>query len=94
MRGVSAALFVALALTAAAVSLGAQTRGAKPAAKPVTAKNPVAATPASIKAGTAGLQASSAGIVTVCRAAGDGPLAPTNPKPANLTDAKWEYGSS
>jgi mono/diheme cytochrome c family protein len=25
---------------------------------------------------------------------GDGPLAPTNPPPANLTDAEWKHGST
>ena len=28
------------------------------------------------------------------RAKGDGPLAPKNPPPADLTDAKWDHGSS
>ena len=27
-------------------------------------------------------------------ARGDGPLAPKNPRPADLTDAKWDHGSS
>ncbi len=28
------------------------------------------------------------------RLKGDGPLAPKNPKPADLTDDKWDHGSS
>ena len=64
----------------------------KPAAKKATAKNPVAATPASIAAGKALFQ-------KYCRfchgddAKGDGPQAPEGTNPPNLVDEKWDHGS-
>jgi len=92
MRGVSAALIAfAFALTSLAVGLGAQATGGNPQAAAV--KNPVPATPASIAKGRQNYN-------KACRhchglkALGDGPLAPTNPSPANLTDDKWDHGSS
>jgi mono/diheme cytochrome c family protein len=88
MRGVSAALFVAIAVLAGTSVMGAQ--GAKGAKGP---KNPVQPTAASIKAG----QTAYAKNCRHChglKGTGDGPLAPSNPRPANLTDAKWDYGSS
>src|SRR5688572_6205688 len=66
----------------------AQDAGAKP-----PKKNPVKATPESVKAGQ---QA----FAVMCRAChgpigrGDGTMATKNPPPADLTDAKWDYGSS
>jgi mono/diheme cytochrome c family protein len=56
-------------------------------------KNPVAASPESIKAGQVLFQKN-------CRfchgtsGAGDGPMAPEGSHPANLTDDKWDRGSS
>jgi mono/diheme cytochrome c family protein len=93
VRGVVAAIVVAsLALVSATVSVLAQaTKGGNPKAAAV--KNPVQPTPKSI---TAGGQAYN----RACRqchgpkALGDGPLAPKNPSPPNLTDAEWIYGSS
>ena len=35
-----------------------------------------------------------AGTATGCAARAMAPLAPKNPKPADLTDAKWDHGSS
>ena len=35
-----------------------------------------------------------AGIVTALARKGDGPLAPKDPRPADLTDAKWDHGST
>jgi mono/diheme cytochrome c family protein len=55
--------------------------------------NPVAATPKSIAAGQASFQ-------KYCRfchgadAKGDGPMAPRDSHPPNLTDDQWEHGSS
>ncbi len=56
-------------------------------------KNPVASTPASIAAGEATFKKN-------CRfchgedAKGDGPQAPKDTHPPNLTDAKWDHGST
>ena len=93
MRGVAAAIAVAsLALVSATVSVLAQaTKGGNPKAAAV--KNPVQPTAKSIAAGR---QA----YMRACRQChgpkglGDGPLAPKNPSPADLTDAEWAYGSS
>ena len=56
-------------------------------------KNPVPSTPASITAGRA-LYSKNCRHCHGLRGLGDGPLAPKNPKPANLTDAKWDHGVS
>ena len=93
MRGVAAAIVVvSLAFASATVSVIAQaTVGGTPKAAAV--KNPVAPTPNSINKGR---QA----FMKACRhchgpkGLGDGPLAPKNPSPANLTDAEWKYGST
>jgi len=93
MRGVAAAIVVmSLAFASATVSVIAQaTVGGNPKAAAV--KNPVAPTPNSINKGR---QA----FMKACRhchgpkGLGDGPLAPKNPSPANLTDAEWKYGST
>jgi len=56
-------------------------------------KNPVASSPESIKAGAAAFQKN-------CRfchgadAKGDGPMAPKDTHPSNLTDDKWDRGST
>jgi mono/diheme cytochrome c family protein len=93
LPGVVAAIVVAsLALVSTTVSVLAQaTKGGNPKAAAV--KNPVQPTPKSI---TAGRQA----YMRACRQChgpnglGDGPLAPKDPSPPNLTDADWIYGSS
>lgn len=91
MRSVSAGLVVALALGWLTVTAGAQARGGN--AKMRAMKNPVRATAASILAGQRAYGKN-------CRhchglqGKGDGPLAPTNPRPANLTDDKWDHGST
>ena len=93
MRGVAAAIVVvSLAFASATVSVIAQaTVGGNPKAAAV--KNPVASSPNSINKGR---QA----FMKACRhchgpkGLGDGPLAPKNPSPADLTDAEWKYGSS
>ena len=93
MRRVRAAIVVAsLALVSATVGAGAQaTKGVNPKAAAV--KNPVNPTLSSIAKGR---QA----YMKACRhchglkALGDGPLAPKNPSPANLTDAEWKNGST
>ena len=93
MRSVAAAIVVvSLGLTAAAVGVVAQaTKGGNPKAAAV--KNPVPANANSINKGR---QA----YTKACRhchgtkGLGDGPLAPKNPSPENLTDAEWKYGST
>ena len=93
LRGVVAAIVLAsLAFVSTTESALAQaTKGGNPKAAAV--KNPVQPTPKSI---TAGRQS----YMRACRQChgamglGDGPLAPTNPSPPNLTDAEWTYGSS
>ena len=69
-------------------TLAAQTKSASAAVK-----NPVASTPKSIATGEAVFQ-------KYCRhchgadARGDGPQAPKDTHPANLTDDKWDHGST
>jgi mono/diheme cytochrome c family protein len=93
LRGVAAAIAVAsLALVSTTVSVLAQAKkgGDRKAA---AVKNPVQPTPKSIAAGQQAYN-------RACRQChgpkglGDGPLAPKNPSPADLTDAEWTYGSS
>ncbi len=94
MRRISTVLVPALALacvTLLTVHAGAQNLGGSPEAQKL--KNPVAASPASIKAGQQLFQKN-------CRfchgadAKGDGPMAPEGTHPANLTDDRWDRGSS
>jgi len=69
----------------------AQKRGGDPEAAKV--KNPVAASQASVTAG----QRAYGRNCRQChglRGKGDGPLAPSNPRPADFTDAKWEFGTT
>ena len=78
-----------VALLASPVS--AQNPGGSPAGKAM--KNPVASSPESIKAGQALFQKN-------CRfchnadAKGNGPMAPEGTHPSNLTDDKWDRGST
>ena len=88
MRAVISLLAVVLMLTGA---VSAQKRGGDPKLK--TIKNPVPATAASIKTGQAVYNMN----CRQChgfRGKGDGLLAPKNPSPADLTDAKWDHGDS
>ena len=93
LRDIVATIVVAsLALVSTTVSVLAQaTKGGNPKAAAVN--NPVPPTPRSINSGR---QA----YMRACRQChgpkglGDGPLAPKNPSPANLTDSEWKYGSS
>jgi mono/diheme cytochrome c family protein len=85
----SAIAFAGILLVTA--GLAAQNPGGNPDAKKM--KNPVAASPDSIKAGQAAFQKN-------CRfchgadAKGNGPMAPEGTHPSNLTDAKWDRGDS
>ena len=89
-NGFLPALVLAL-LAIVAVSAAAQNPGGSPEGKKL--KNPVASTPESIKAGQASFQ-------KYCRfchgadAKGNGPMAPKDTHPSDLTDAKWDRGST
>ena len=75
----------------ATIGLAGQTKKAEP--KKAAVKNPVASTPESIAAGQTLFQ-------KYCRfchgadAKGDGPQAPKDTHPPNLTDDKWDHGST
>jgi mono/diheme cytochrome c family protein len=90
IRRFSTVLVAVCVLAWAALAVSAQSRGGPEAAK---VKNPIPANAKSIADGQKLYQ-------TNCRhchgakGLGDGPLAPTNPPPANLTDTEWKYGSS
>jgi mono/diheme cytochrome c family protein len=93
MRRVSTALIPALVLASAAlaVSVAAQNPGGSPEGKKM--KNPVASSADSIAAGKAAFNKN----CKFCHGAdakGDGPMAPEGTHPANLTDEKWERGST
>ena len=88
----TAIVVASLALVSMTTTVVAQAaKGGNPKAAAV--KNPVQPTPKSIASGR---QA----YMRACRQChgpmglGDGPLAPKNPSPPNLTDAEWTYGSS
>ena len=74
-----------------AAGLSAEQAGGKPDAKAV--KNPVASTPQSIAAGQTTFQK----YCRFCHGAdanGDGPMAPKDSHPPNLTDDTWDHGST
>jgi mono/diheme cytochrome c family protein len=82
---------LALAFVLVVLFIHAHTRGAHASTRAV--KNPVAATPASITAGAATFKK----YCAFCHgidAKGNGPLAPKDSNPPDLTDAKWTLGST
>ncbi|MEO8256611.1 MAG: c-type cytochrome [Acidobacteriota bacterium] len=85
--------FVLTYIAIAGHGLAGQAPAAKGATKAAALKNPVPSTPASIAAGQASFQ-------KYCRfchgpeAKGDGPQAPKDTHPPNLTDDKWDHGST
>jgi mono/diheme cytochrome c family protein len=91
MRWAVALITLVFAVALMSATADAQRRGGDP--KLAARKNPVAANAASITAGRA-LYNKNCRHCHGLRGKGDGPLAPNNPKPADLTDAKWEHGSS
>jgi len=91
MRWLLRLAVVGFALALMTAGADAQRRGGDP--KLAARKNPVPATPASITAGRA-LYGKNCRHCHGLRGRGDGPLAPKNPSPANLTDDKWDHGSS
>lgn len=88
MRVVISVLALGLMLTGAVT---AQKKGGDPKLKAI--KNPVPSAAASINIGRA-IYGKQCRHCHGLRGLGDGPLAPKNPKPANLTDATWDHGDS
>jgi mono/diheme cytochrome c family protein len=91
MRWLVALLSIGFAVALTTATTYAQRRGGDP--KLAARKNPSPATQASITAGRA-LYNKNCRHCHGLRGVGDGPLAPKNPRPANLTDDKWDHGSS
>ena len=84
-------IFAVAALILVAFNARAQNPGGDPVA--AKTKNPVASNAASITAGAAAFKK----YCSFCHgtaAEGDGPLAPEGTMPADLTDAKWDRGST
>lgn len=92
MRSFSVTFLVAVAtVVLAGFNAQAQNPGGSPDARKV--KNPVAQTAASVTAGAAAFKK----YCSFCHgvaAKGDGPLAPEGTMPADLTDAKWDRGTT
>ena len=85
--------FVLIYISIGSLGLAGQTTTTKGAPKAAALKSPVPSTPQSIAAGSASFQ-------KYCRfchgadAKGDGPQAPKDTHPPNLTDDKWDHGST
>ena len=94
MSCVSNGMVIGLAIAwlgASAMSVSGQPAAGTPDAKAM--KNPVPATPESIAAGQKTYQK----YCKFCHGAdakGDGPMAPKDTHPSNLTDDKWDRGST
>jgi mono/diheme cytochrome c family protein len=80
-----------VALACAGAVIDAQKRGGD--AKAAAVRNPVQATPASLTEGRQ-LYLKNCRHCHGTKALGDGPLAPKDVRPANLTDATWDHGST
>jgi mono/diheme cytochrome c family protein len=91
MRGVWTLLIVGCAVLCLSMTVVAQKRGGDP--KLAALKNPVPSNTASVTAGR-GLYGKNCRHCHGLRGKGDGPLAPKSPKPADLSDDKWDHGSS
>ena len=91
MRWAAVLITLTCAVALSTATADAQRRGGDP--KLAASKNPVAATAASITAGQA-LYNKNCRHCHGLRGRGDGPLAPKDPKPADLTDDQWDFGSS
>src|SRR5687768_10167403 len=91
MRWAVALITLVFAVALMSVTADAQRRGGDP--KLAARKNPVAANAASIRAGLAVYHQNRRHCHGL-RGKGDRHLPPNNPKPADLTDAKWDHGSS
>ena len=90
MRWVTAVFTLMFAVALATAVVDAQRRGGDPT--PAARKNPVPSNAASITAGRA-LYNKNCRHCHGLRGRGDGSLAPKDPKPADLTDAKWDHGA-
>ena len=90
MRRMTTGLIGVLVCAWAAVAL-AQNPGGSPEGKKM--KNPVPATPESIAAGKA-LYQKNCRFCHGTEGKGNGPMAPEGTHPADLTDAKWDRGST
>lgn len=92
MRGVSSVIMVGAGLAfAAAASVNAQNAAGSPDARNV--KNPVTSSAESVAIGQAVYQKNCL-FCHGTEATGNGSMAPKNTHPSDLTDAKWDYGSS
>ena len=83
--------FIASAVLVFAFTAYAHSPGGSAAARAL--ENPVAATPVSVTAGAAAYKK----YCAFCHGAdakGNGPLAPKDSNPPNLTDATWTHGST
>jgi mono/diheme cytochrome c family protein len=83
--------FITAAVMLLALTAYAQSPGGNAAARAI--KNPVASTAASVTAGAAAYKKYCAFCHGV-DAKGNGPLAPKDSNPPNLTDATWTHGST
>jgi mono/diheme cytochrome c family protein len=83
----------ALVLTAVLVVAGAAIGAAQGNPEAAKLKNPVAASAESVAAGKAAF-AKNCRFCHGADAKGDGPMAPKDTHPSNLTDAKWDRGST
>lgn len=93
IRGFIAAAVMSFAFTAYAQTAATPATPAAASAAARAVKNPVASTPASITAGAATFKK----YCSFCHGAdakGEGPLAPKDSHPPNLTDATWLHGST
>ena len=91
MRGVWIVPIAGCVVLCLSMSVAAQKRGGDP--KLAALKNPVPSNTTSVTAGR-GLYGKNCRHCHGIRGRGDGPLAPKSPSPADLTDAKWDHGSS
>ena len=93
MRRISSAMLVGFGLALVAITaVSAQNPGGRPDGKKKT-KNAVAASADSIAAGQA-LYTKNCRFCHGADAKGNGPMAPKDTHPSDLTDAKWERGST
>jgi mono/diheme cytochrome c family protein len=92
MHRVSSSLMFGFALAlAGVVTLSAQNPGGSAEGKAM--KNPVAASAESVESGKA-LYAKNCRFCHGPEAKGDGPMAPKDSHPSDLTDAKWDRGAT
>ena len=91
MRWVAALFTLVFTVALATTVVDAQRRGGDP--KLAARKNPVPSNAASITAGRA-LYNKNCRHCHGLRGKGDGLLAPKDPSPADLTDAKWDHGTT